>query len=174
MNSNFSACWAFTAQQEGGYTSNPADPGNWTGGACGVGTCAGTNYGISAAAYPNLNIKALTLVKAGAYMEWDYWNKVAGDSLPVGIDLVVFDAAVNLGVTAAAKILQGVVGVAQDGVIWRTTLAAVASMPAASVIAAFTAARVAYYEGLSTFGTFGDGWITRAHACQAAALGMVA
>ena len=46
---------------EGGYTNNPNDPGNWTGGKVNSGTLRGTKYGISAASYPTLDIKNLGL-----------------------------------------------------------------------------------------------------------------
>ena len=41
---------------EGGYSLDPHDRGNWTGGAINVGECKGTKFGISAAAYPNLEL----------------------------------------------------------------------------------------------------------------------
>jgi lysozyme family protein len=172
--SNFSACWAFTAQQEGGYTSDPSDAGNWTGGACGIGTCNGTNFGISAAAYPSINIKALTATEAGVIMKANYWDKVSGDDLPPGVDCVTFDSVVNQGPGFAAKTLQTVVGADQDGDIGPDTLKAVAAMPAPSVIKAFTAARIAAYQADAGFADFGEDWTRRANDCQAAALAMVA
>ena len=57
---NFERCFAFTLGAEGGYSNNPADPGNWTGGAVGNGELRGTNFGISASAYPQLDIANLT------------------------------------------------------------------------------------------------------------------
>jgi lysozyme family protein len=171
---NFSACWTFTSGREGGYTGNPSDPGNWTGRACGVGICAGTKYGISAAAYPQIDIASLTLAKAGIIMKQDYWDKVAGDDLPAGVDCVTFDAAVNQGPGFAAKTLQGVVGVVQDGDIGPETLAAITAMGQAAVIEAFTAARISAYEADADFPMFGAGWIGRANACQTAALAMAA
>jgi lysozyme family protein len=48
---------------EGGFTLNPKDSGNWTGGKIGVGELKGSNFGISAAAYPKLDIKNLTREK---------------------------------------------------------------------------------------------------------------
>ncbi len=172
MNGNFAACWAFTAAQEGGFTDDADDAGNWTGGAVGVGTLAGTKFGISAAAYPNLNIAALTKQQAGAHMQADYWAKASCDVLPAGVDLAVFDPAVNMGVGRAARLLQAAVGVAQDGQVGPATLAAVAAMSPAAIIQAITAARIAAYEADEGFAQFGGDWITRANDCQAAALAM--
>ena len=53
---------------EGGYTANPLDPGNWTGGKCRIGQCNGTKYGISAASYPSLNIAGLTLTRCPEHL----------------------------------------------------------------------------------------------------------
>lgn len=39
-------------------THDANDPGNWTGGEIGKGECKGTNYGISAASYPDLGAVA--------------------------------------------------------------------------------------------------------------------
>lgn len=173
MLGNFQSCWAFTRQAEGGFTKNPDDPGNWTSGVVGSGELLGTNFGISAADYPNLDIANLTIQTAGAIYQRDYWDKVAGDSLPLGVDLAVFDAGVNIGVSGAARMLQRVVGTLQDGQIGQKTLAAVAAMPVATVIADFIAERLAFYKSLPAFSDFGDGWTNRCQACQVSALAMV-
>ena len=98
MSDNFSTAFAFTVGEEGSFTNNQADPGNWTGGACGVGQCNGTNFGISAAAYPNLDIATLTISQAQSIYRQNYWNPVQGDKLPLPLAMVGFDAAVNSGV----------------------------------------------------------------------------
>ena len=85
---------------EGGYTSNAADPGNWTGGRCGVGACRGTNWGVSAAAYPR-HIGALTLIQAQVIYRRDYWDRAQCGKLSAALALLVFDAAVNNGVGRA-------------------------------------------------------------------------
>jgi lysozyme family protein len=53
---NFDRVFDIVVGHEGGFTANPADCGNWTGGVIGTGTCRGTRFGISAAAYPDLDI----------------------------------------------------------------------------------------------------------------------
>ena len=49
---NLPAVLAETLAHEGGYSSNPKDPGNWTGGKVGAGKLLGTQKGIAAASYP--------------------------------------------------------------------------------------------------------------------------
>ena len=146
---------------EGGYTTAVADPGNWTGGRCGVGECRGTNWGISAAAYPTLNIAALTQDQAKAIFQRDYWNRVRGDELPPGLALLVVDAAYNNGVDRAARWLQQAAGVAKDGALGPRTLAAVRAADPLALGAEFMALRTAFMAGLPGWRTFGLGWSRR-------------
>ncbi|HTQ70631.1 MAG TPA: glycosyl hydrolase 108 family protein [Acidocella sp.] len=172
MIGNQLACDAFTAAEEGGYTNNPSDPGNWTGGACGVGACAGTKYGIAASQHPTLDIAALTPAQA-AHLRAPYWTAINGNELPKGLDLVAYDFGVNAGPCHSAKLLQGVLGVSEDGSIGPGTLAAIAAHDVRQLIASLSAAHVAYYQGLPTFAEFGGGWVDRVQRCQAAALAML-
>ena len=57
----FEDAFARLIGNEGEFDDSPKDRGNWTGGAIGVGELRGTKYGISAAAFPTLDIKAITL-----------------------------------------------------------------------------------------------------------------
>jgi lysozyme family protein len=90
-----------------------------------------------------------------------YWRKVRGDELPAGVDLAVFDYAVNSGPGRAAKTLQEVVGVAADGAIGPKTLAAARAMEAVEVINGICNARLEFLRGLPTWPTFGKGWWAR-------------
>lgn len=159
----FDACFRVVVGVEGNYSDNPADPGNWTGGRCGAGVCKGTRFGISAGAYPSLDIKNLKLEQAQSIYQRDYWAPICGEKLPAPLALLVFDAAVNNGVTRAAKWLQAVVGVAQDGVVGPLTLAAVSSKAGegAAVLAEFQAQRLVFMAGLPTWRTFSGGWSRR-------------
>ena len=62
MIGNFPACIKFTLQYEGGFQNAPNDPGNYRP----DGTLVGTNFGISAASYPTLDIRDLTQPEAEA------------------------------------------------------------------------------------------------------------
>ena len=163
MDKVFSQAFAVVVGEEGGFTNDSADPGNWTSGRCGVGVCAGTKYGISAAAYPGVDISALTLDAAAVIYRRDYWTPVQGDDLPPPLALLVFDAAVNNGVGRAVRWLQGAAGVAVDGVLGDKTMAAVrsASGSGAALLAEFQAQRLLFMAGLSTWRTFGPGWARR-------------
>ena len=149
--------------EEGGLSTNPADPGNWTGGACGKGVCRGTKYGIAASAHPDLDIPALTLAQAQAIYHDGYWAPVNADSLPSPLALLVFDAAVNCGISRAVTWLQAAAGVPADGKFGPQTLAAIQarSGDGASVCAEFQAQRITWMADLPTWRAFGLGWARR-------------
>lgn len=105
----FEQAVSFTLQHEGKTSMDPADPGNWTGGRVGFGDLRGTKYGISAAAFPQVNIQGLTLESARSTYYHCYWltarcNVVSVTSKPLARRL--FDLAVNCGVGGAGMMLQ--------------------------------------------------------------------
>lgn len=172
--SAFDRAFRVVVGEEGGYSSNPADPGNWTGGACGRGLCRGTRFGISAASYPGLEIATLTLDDARAIYRRDYWERVRGDDLPPPLALLVFDAAVNNGVGRAARWLQQAVGATADGIIGPATLTRVQGHagPGAALMAEFQAQRLTFMAGLPTWRVFGLGWARRLCRLPYDAIGM--
>lgn len=109
---------------EGGFTNDPKDRGNWTTGVVGKGQLKGTKYGISAMAYPNEDIKNLTLDRAKVIYRADFWDKVLADQLPEVVRFDLFDVAVNSSVVRAIKFLQRALGVSEDGRIGPATVAA--------------------------------------------------
>lgn len=105
----FAQALAFTLQAERGLSMDPNDPGNWTGGRIGAGMLQGTNYGLSSAAYPELDIQALDLETAARIYRRDYWQRpgfhlVAELAPEVAVRL--FDLGVNCGAGTAARMLQ--------------------------------------------------------------------
>src|SRR5581483_1668039 len=85
-----------------------------------------------------------------------FWTCSAGscDDLPAGVDLVVFDYAVNSG----------------PGRAWPTYKAHKADP--VTTIKAVCAARLAFLTHLGTWSTFGPGWQRRVERVQALALKM--
>jgi lysozyme family protein len=79
---------------------------------------------------------------------------------------MVFDTAVNMGVGTAARMLQMAAGVTVDGEIGPATIAAAG---ADGVLDAFRDARIAHYQGLAGFPTYGKGWLDRVALAYAAA-----
>lgn len=159
---------------EGGLSMDRADRGNWTSGTIGKGQLKGTKYGISAMAYPTLDIKNLTLEAAASIYRRDYWAKVKGDDLPAGVDHAVFDFAVNSGPARAAMALQRCVGVADDGHIGPLTLAAVNKQNPATLIGKLCSERLAFLRKISTWPKYGKGWTKRVQKVEQEALKMAA
>lgn len=79
---------------EGGYVCDPTDRGGET------------KYGISKRAYPDLDIKNLTLKDAQFLYYKDYWLPNSLSSFSTKISKELFDTSVNMGVAYAARMLQ--------------------------------------------------------------------
>ena len=165
MISNFETALAHVLQSEGGYVNNPADPGGRT------------NLGCTQTVWEEFvghpvseaDMRELTPADVAPLYKRKYWDKVAGDDLPAGLDYCVFDAAINSGPGRAAKWLQQAVGVKDDGSIGPATLAAVAAQPVQNLIAQYNDQRLQFLESLPTWGTFGKGWGNRVAHVQSIA-----
>lgn len=175
MQRNFERSLSAVLAHEGGYVDHPKDPGG------------ATNMGITHKTLalwrkvtpywdlPKSEIKALKRSEAAAIYRANYWDKIKGDDLPSGLDYAVMDYAVNSGPGRAAKALQRLVGVAEDGQIGPDTLREVAAVHPdnlASLIAAYCDGRMAFLRGLPTFPTFGKGWTSRVTGVRKLALEM--
>lgn len=105
---NWERSRAFIKRWEGGYQNVANDAGNWTGGAVGVGENKGTNFGISAASYPHLDIRNLTIQQADEIYYRDYWAASGAAALRWPLCLLVLDTAVLHGVGTAKTWLKEV------------------------------------------------------------------
>lgn len=162
----FRACLAETLRHEGGYADHPADPG----GATNMGITHLTLAAWRGKPVTKQDVRDLTKAEASAIYHARYWLPVKGDALPPGVDLAVFDYAVNSGTGRAVKALQKVLGVAQDGAIGALTLAAVAKAGPVTLIMDLCDARMVFLRGLVTWQTFGAGWTRRVSEVEDAAL----
>lgn len=144
---------------EGKFTDDPLDPGNWTGGRCGVGELKGTKYGISAKSYPHLDIRNLTLEQAKAIYLRDFWNLLS--KAHAAIKFQFFDACVNHGFGNGVRMLQRAVGVADDGQWGPVSQAALDRMELNDVLLRFVGHRLKFWASLEKFDTYGRGWTRR-------------
>ena len=169
MQGNFNAALQHVLKSEGGYVDHPKDPGGRT------------NLGVTARTWEDWighvpsekEMRELTREKVAPLYKRKYWDAVKGDDLPSGVDYCVFDCAVNSGPGRAAKILQETVGVKPDGGIGPVTLAAVKSLDPVVLINKYAEKRLAFWQSLSTFDTFGKGWTRRGNEVKDEALKMV-
>lgn len=159
--SNYKPSLSLVLAHEGGYVNHPKDPGG------------ATNKGVTQAVYdsyrkvkglPPQTVKFITSDEVAEIYQKQYWRLAKGDDLPAGLDYAVFDFGVNSGVSRAARYLQRLVGVPDDGVIGNQTLAAVYEAARANeemLILKYCANRLAFLKSLGTFPTFGKGWTRR-------------
>jgi len=165
MKDNFQSSLAHVLKSEGGFVNHPKDPGGMTNLGCTKNTWEEyVGHPVSEA-----DMRALTPELVYPLYKRKYWDKVAGDDLPSGLDYAVFDAAINSGPGKAAKWLQEVLGVTADGSIGKGTLAAIHTMDVQDLIAKYNDKRLQFLESLPTFSTFGKGWSRRVSEVQSAA-----
>lgn len=166
----FELCLSEVLRHEGGYVDHPADPGG------------ATNMGITRKTLarwrnvspwwdlPKSAVQGLTRSEAARIYQAGYWNLCRAGDLPAGIDLALFDYAVNSGPDRAVKGLQTVLGVVTDGLVGPLTIGAAARADARTVINALCDRRLGFLRALSTFAIFGRGWTSRVASIRAAAL----
>lgn len=167
MQANKERVFAFTYKEEGGYSNDAHDPGG------------ATNYGIIQTEYngyrttkglPVQSVRYITKAEADDIYTTYYWNRVHGDELPSGIDLVLYDYAVNSGVSRAVKYGQRILKVAVDGKLGPITLAAIKAVDEREFIVAFDAARMSFLQSLAIWQYFGKGWAARVRRANIEAL----
>lgn len=172
MKENFDTAFKQVVGHEGGFTNDRRDRGNWTSGVIGKGTLSGTKFGISAMSYPTIDIKNLTIEQAKEIYRRDFWNKAYCDLLPSGSDYLMFDTAVNHGVSRAAQFLQAALKVTVDGKIGNQTLTAASQADPVELAADFAVARMEFYTEMGSWYTYGKGWSKRCVQSLATALKM--
>jgi lysozyme family protein len=96
-----------------------------------------TNWGISKRSYPHVDIKNLTREQALEIYREDYWDYIPED-LPDVVRWFAFDCAVNHGLGRALEWLED-----------------------SRTVAELAATRLFFYSNLSTWPTFGKGWVRR-------------
>jgi lysozyme family protein len=154
---NFEKCLETILHHEGGYVNHPKDPGGET------------NLGVTKRVWEEWggtkDMKDLTPEDVAPLYKKNYWDRVKGDDLPSGLDLAVFDWAVNSGTGRAAKKLQAMIGTVADGGIGPNTLRILGEYVdehgIEETIENYKNVRQEFYESLSTFETFGRGWTRR-------------
>ena len=125
-----------------------------------------TKFGISSKAHPGVDIEHLTRKDAERIYHESYWEPIHGDALPPMLAFIVFDAAVNIGVKAAVKILQTALRrVAVDGIMGPETLSASKLyLPRAELVAQCLELRLRHYADLAkseTYALYQYGWRMR-------------
>ncbi len=115
-----------------------------------------TRFGIAEKDHPTLpgdfytTDAASALLIAKAIYRAEYWNPLCGDSLTceeLAASLLSF--AVNDGERFDAKMFQGILGVTQDGIIGRETIAAANAGNGPALAAALRTAQATHYRNVA-------------------------
>lgn len=174
MDDTFDACLEFTLAEEGGYTDHPSEPR------------LTSNHGITLARLrrflrdPGLgrdDIRHIPCATVRALYLADFWNRTRCEALPPGIDLMVFDHAVNAGTDRAGRALQLACGQKRtgiDGAVGPDTVGRVALADRLTLLDALTAMQRTGYRQMAAYGLFGEGWLARLDRRRAKALEMIA
>lgn len=171
--SSFDPAIAVVLKHEGGWVSDPADPGGETN--FGISSVIISREGLSSAdlgldpatAGQEGWLKAMTEETARGLYKRLFWDRYGYEAIA---DQVVatklFDAAVNIGPRRAHARAQVLVGVAADGVLGPVSLTAINAMDPRMFVIGYSAQLAAYYRGLvdekPALSKFLNNWLHRA------------
>jgi lysozyme family protein len=169
---NFEYSLAQVLKSEGGYTGPKGlkgDPGGET------------NMGVTKAAWSTWlkrpiadgEMANLTVADITPFYKALYWDKSYCNQLPTGIDYMVFDASVNMGVGQSIRLLQRSLGCVPDGVIGPNTIKMINQSKVSDMIDKLSAQKEMFYRSLALFHTFGKGWLNRVERVKQIAKGMI-
>jgi lysozyme family protein len=165
----FQKCLQVILKHEGGFVNHPKDPGGITN----LGVTKKTWEAWVRRPVTEEEMRRLTQADVSPLYEQRYWIASGADRLPPGVDLSVFDFAVNAGPKRAIRTLQECVGSTPDGLFGPATLKASVQADAPSVIREYAVRRLSFYRTLPTFSTFGRGWSRRVGEVEATSLEQV-
>tara|TARA_R110002020_G_scaffold36451_7_gene109617 strand:+ start:79 stop:831 length:753 start_codon:yes stop_codon:yes gene_type:complete len=167
--SRFALCLDEVLRHEGGYVDHPRDPGGATKLGITRRTLARWRQVSPWWDLPKSAVRDLGRAEAARLYRALYWDACKAGQLPPGLDLALFDFAVNAGPSRAIRTLQAELGVRVDGLVGPLTLAAVSKRGASGLIGALCDRRLSFLRRLSTFAHFGRGWSTRLASIRLAA-----
>lgn len=139
MQDRFDICYPITAKWEGGWSDHKADPGGKT------------MYGVTEASWHGYQrklgvklspVRNITKQQALTFYKSEFWNACGAPNLFAGVDLAVFDASVNSGVSRGRKWL----------------IAGAGSNDHSVTVRRICRARLSFMQSLKIWKTFGKGW----------------
>src|SRR5882672_1863940 len=137
---NFEASLKLLLKSEGGNDDDPSDHGGRT--SRGI-TQREYNAWRQEKGLPPLDVWQAPQSDITAIYHEEYWGTVC-DLLPIGVDYLYFDMAVNAGPFRAAVLLQRALGVAADGRIGPITRAAIKNANPRALISSYSSAKTAF------------------------------
>ena len=155
--SRFDACLREVLRHEGGWSDHPKDPGG------------ATMQGVTLRTYSKWlcrdaskdELRNIPAAHRDTIYRTQYWDAVRAGDLPPGVDLAVFDMAVNSGPSRAARTLQAALGVQVDGKIGPQTIQAAKVVHPSGLISDYCDSRLAFLRSIAGWETFCKGWKKR-------------
>ncbi|MBS0258391.1 MAG: secretion activator protein [Proteobacteria bacterium] len=153
MTDRFEICQAVTGKWEGGWSDHPDDPGGKT------------MYGITETRWHQYQdkmgmkrtpVRNVTMAQALKFYRSEFWLACGADKLFPGVDLAVYDASVNSGVSRGRKWL----------------LASAGSNDHSETVKKICRARLSFMQSLKIWKTFGKGWGRRVADIEARGVAM--
>lgn len=153
MTDRFEICQAVTGKWEGGWSDHPDDPGGKT------------MYGITETRWHEYQnkmgmkrtpVRNITMAQALKFYRSEFWLACGADKLFPGVDLAVYDASVNSGVSRGRKWL----------------LASAGSNDHSETVKKICRARLSFMQSLKIWKTFGKGWGRRVADIEARGVAM--
>jgi len=163
----FKECLKEVLRWEGGYSNDKYDRGGAT--MRGVTTSRYRSYRKARGLAPR-PVRQITQKELEEIYHTYYWQPVAGDKLPYGLALAVFDFGVNSGPSRSIRYLQEALGVRADGEMGPITLEAAANRDVERIIKAVCKARLRFVKNIDTYWRFGKGWTRRINGIRRASL----
>ena len=156
---SFDSALSFVLAKEGGFVNDPADPGG------------ATNKGVTQLTYdgyraknrlPKRDVRQIQNTEVRDIYR-SIWDSLKCDLLPAKTAEVLFDFAVNSGVSRAAKKLQALVGLKEDGLIGTQSINVLKHHVDTELASKLLDAREAYYHSiaLGPKQKFLNGWLNR-------------
>ena len=133
-------------------------------------------YGVTQAVYddyrdsvglPEQSVALISMDEVLNIMRSMYWTPASCDKMPTKLGIAHFDWSYNHGIHGAIISLQGVLGVAQDGIIGPETLHAVMGAEQITLLQRYLDARRAWYRADKAQAEDLDGWLNRVDMLQA-------
>ena len=153
MSKNFQKSLKRVLKHEGGYVNHPSDPGGETN--FGITKSTARSYGYHG------SMRTIPMTVVEKIYKSQYWDAMSCENFDFALAYQLFDAAVNHGLLNARKILQRTIKVKDNGIIGAVSLAAIRQLDTADLVQMFNAERISFYTRISTFPTFGRGWMNR-------------
>ena len=153
MSKNFQKSLKRVLKHEGGYVNHPSDPGGETN--FGITKSTARSYGYHG------SMRTIPMTVVEKIYKSQYWDAMSCENFDFALAYQLFDAAVNHGLLNARKILQRTIKVKDDGIIGAVSLAAIRQLDTDDLVQMFNAERISFYTRISTFPTFGRGWMNR-------------